>query len=243
MGTDPQRRQQRTPGRAIRPQRLHERLGYANPWTSFQNLAILLEPTLAFPDSSWGIGAGTWFNEQWWALATANDANGLATDDLEFFTGGSEFFTQASFGWSPSKDERYLKSFNSTIWHVDEREDAGIEQAEGIGLSFNWTWDQRWMMFLRAGLSDGTAPIYNRSVSAGFIRHFAYRSDLIGLGINRGDPPDDSLREQITIEAFYRFQLAQNLAITPSVQLLMDPALNPEHDEVWVTGLRLRFTY
>ena len=39
-------------------------LGYANPWTAFQNLATLLEPTTAFPDSSWGIGAGTWLKRE-----------------------------------------------------------------------------------------------------------------------------------------------------------------------------------
>jgi hypothetical protein len=33
----------------------------------------------------------------------------------------------------------------------------------------------------------------------------------------------------------------QSLAITPSVQLLLDPALNPQEDTVWVWGLRFRF--
>ncbi len=218
-------------------------LGYANPWTAFQNLAILLEPTLAFPDSSWGIGAGTWFKEQWWILGSVNDANGLASDSLEFFAGGAEFFEQVSFGWSPSQGERYLKSLNTTVWHVDEREDAGIDSAEGVGLSFNWTWDQQWMLFLRAGYSDGDAAIYNQSATAGFIRQYKYRSDLYGLGINWGDPPADDLPEQVTIEGFYRFQLAQNLAITPSVQYLLDPAFNPEDSEIWLFGLRLRFIF
>ncbi len=98
------------------------------------------------------------------------------------------------------------------------------------------------MAFFRLGFSDGSAPIYNRSATAGFIRHFAYRSDLAGLAVNWGDPPDDALGEQITAEAFYRVQLAQNLAITPSVQYLGDPAFNPEADAVWLFGLRLRMT-
>jgi porin len=218
-------------------------LGYANPWTAFQNLAVLLDPAVAFPDASWGVGAGTWIQGKWWVLGTVNDANGLATDDLEFFDGGSEFFKQASFGWSPSKDERYLSSVNATLWHVDAREDKGIEKAEGIGLNANWTWNERWMMFARAGFSDGSAAIYNQSATVGFIRHFAFRSDLVGLGVNWGDPPDETLSEQVTVEGFYSFQLAQNLAITPSVQYLKDPAFNPDHDEIWIAGLRLRFTF
>ncbi|MCP3957816.1 MAG: carbohydrate porin [bacterium] len=218
-------------------------LGYANPWSSFQNLAALLDPTVAFPDSSWGIGAGTWFQEQWWVLGTVNDANGLGTDDLELFVGGAELFKQVSFGWSPSKDERYFKSFNASVWHVDEREKLGIDSAEGVGLNANWTWDDTWMAFFRLGFSDGTAPIYNQSATAGFIRYFAYRSDLFGLALNWGDPPDDSLPEQVTAEAFYRLQIAQNLAVTPSVQYLVDPAFNEVDDAVWLFGLRLRMTY
>ncbi len=70
-----------------------------------------------------------------------------------------------------------------------------------------------------------------------------YRSDLIGLSANYGSPPDSSLRNQTTVETFWRIQFAQNLAITPSLQLLLNPALNPEDDQVWVYGLRIRLTF
>jgi porin len=51
------------------------------------------------------------------------------------------------------------------------------------------------------------------------------------------------LSEQTTIEAFWNIQLAQNLAVTPDVQLLLDPALNPEESSVWVFGLQARLTF
>jgi porin len=35
-------------------------------------------------------------------------------------------------------------------------------------------------------------------------------------------------------------QLTQELAITPDIQLLIDPALNPDEDSIWVFGLRAR---
>ena len=93
-----------------------------------------------------------------------------------------------------------------------------------------------------AGWSDGNSPIYNKSLTAGFIRHFAHRSDLLGFAVNWGDPPQIALREQTTAELFYRLQFAQNLAITPSLQLLIDPALNPTEDQVWLFGLRVRIS-
>jgi len=50
------------------------------------------------------------------------------------------------------------------------------------------------------------------------------------------------MKAQTTGELFYRVQLAQNLAITPNLQLLKDPALTDEEDTVWVYGLRIRLT-
>jgi hypothetical protein len=37
-------------------------------------------------------------------------------------------------------------------------------------------------------------------------------------------------------------QLARNLAITPSIQWLYDPAVNDENDRITLFGLRLRIT-
>jgi len=218
-------------------------LGYVNPWVTFSNLAVLLEPSVAFPDSSWGVGAGHWFNDQWYVLGGVNDANGLATDNLEFFDGGSEFFKYAHIGWSPSKDQRYYSNVHFMVWDVDERVDAGIDSARGFAVAANWTFDGKWMPFLRAGWSDGNAPIYNKSATIGLVRKFKFRSDLVGISVNWGDPPDNALPEQTTIEAFWNIQIAQNLALTPDVQLLLDPALNPEESSVWVFGLRARLTF
>ena len=215
-------------------------LGMVNPWTVFSNLAVNLDTTVAPPDSSWGIGGGIWLTDQWYVLGGVNDANGLASDDLEFFSGGAEFYKYAHIGWSPTRTRRYFNNIHLLAWHVDEREEAGIDSAQGVAIAGNWTFNDRWMMFGRLGWSDGTSPIYNESVTFGFIRKFLYRSDLVGVAINQGSPPDKNLRDQTSIEAFWRFQFSQGLAITPSIQLLLDPALNAENDSIWVWGLRFR---
>jgi len=218
-------------------------LGYVNPWTTFQNVAILLDPSIAFPDSSWGIGAGHWLDGGVYLLGGVNDANGTVSDDLEFFKGGSEFFSYGEIGWSPSKADRYFKNVNVTLWHVDERKDAGVDESKGVALAANWTFNDVWMPFVRAGFSSGFAPLYNTSATIGFIRKFTFRSDLLGLAVNWGEPSDSSLRDQTTVELFWRFQFAQNFALTPSVQLLLDPALNPATNTVWVFGFRTRLNF
>ena len=97
-------------------------LGYVNPWTIFSNLAINLDTSVALPDSSWGIGAGHWINDQWYMLGGINDANGAGSDNLDFFDGGADFFKYAYVGWSPSQGERYIKNVQVMTWHVDDRE-------------------------------------------------------------------------------------------------------------------------
>jgi porin len=108
--------------------------------------------------------------------------------------------------------------------------------------SANWFFDRKWMPFFRAGWSDGEAPLMNKTLTAGIGRLFAEESDVLGVGVNWGDPSDPSLSDQYTLEAFFKLQVAENLAVTPSFQLLIDPALNPDEDRIWIFGFRARIT-
>lgn len=217
-------------------------LGYANPWSTFSNLASLLNPSIALPDAMLGIGGGHRLTDQWYVKGSINDANGVVTE-TKAFQDGAEFFKWAEVGWTPASDQHYLTNVHVVGWHVDERENAGIPSAHGFTIGANKTSaDGRWMGFARAGWSDGIAPIYNETYTVGFMRKFRRNADLLGVAINWGDPPDSTLDSQKTGEFFYRLQFAQNLAITPSVQLLKDPALNAEDDTVWVWSLRFRLT-
>jgi porin len=131
-----------------------------------------------------------------------------------------------------------------TAWHADERDNAGVEESWGVTASANWTSDdQAWMPFARAGWSDGSAPLMNGTATLGLLHYISDRSDVLGLAGNWGKPSDDTLRDQYTGELFHRIQLAQNLAITPSVQLVVDPALNPDQNEVWIGSVRARVTF
>lgn len=220
-------------------------LGYANPWLSFQNLSILFNTSIALPDWSFGIGAGHWFDDSWYAAASLSDANGVATkEELDFDT--DELYKTVEIGWSPSRDQRYLRNVHITLWQVDEREDDGVDDADGVTLGLNWTWDETYMLFSKIGSSDADAPndpqIAERSVTLGGIYYFAKRSDLMGLAYNTSELTAPGLDDQDSLEFFYRLQLAQNLAITPSLQILDDPALNTEEDRITVISLRLRLT-
>lgn len=216
-------------------------VGYANPWTTFANLQVLLNASIALPDTSWGVGGGTWMNDQWFVLGSLNDANGTLTN-TRFFKDGKELFTQVGGGWARSKDERYTHASEFTLWHVDKRDNAGVPESRGLTWGGNWMFGKEWMIFGRAGLSDGDAPIFNETITGGFGYLVKSRSDVLGVAFNWGDPAISGLSDQKTSEVFYRFQLAQNLALTPSMQFLTNPALNPSENKIWIFGLRGRLT-
>ena len=99
------------------------------------------------------------------------------------------------------------------------------------------------MPFLRGGYAKNGGALWEGTVSTG-LGYRTTQSDLLGLGLNWSRPSESSfgpdLSDQYTLEVFYRIQLSENFAITPDVQIIIDPALNPEQDSIWVLGLRAR---
>jgi porin len=215
--------------------------GYSNPWESFHNLNVLLNTSIALPDVSLGAGAMHYFNEQAYILGSVNDANGTITEN-KGFQHGSEFFKQVGIGWTPSRKQRYSKNLQITYWEVDEREAKNIPNSDGIAINANWSFNNRWMIFSRAGWSDGRASIYEETYTLGFLRKIQYPSDILGLVINWGDPAKPTQKQQTTVELAYKSQFAQNLIMTPSIQWISNPALNPDEDSIFIFGLRVRLT-
>ena len=80
----------------------------------------------------------------------------------------------------------------------------------------------------------------DRYAAAGFTRS-VFKDSQFGVGVSWGTPQIID-EDQIATEFFYRWQMAQNLALTPGIQFLFEPALNEKDDVVTVLGLRLRLT-
>jgi len=214
---------------------------YANPWTTFQNSNILENHSIAIPETSFGFNLSNWLNNHWYLKAAITDANGQL-NDVAVFKHGAEFFSYAELGWAPSSTERDLKGLHVTLWHVDERVSKNISDGEGVAVAGSWSFDKEWIVFGRAGQSRGSASLMKRSVTAGVSHIWKAYFDVFGLAVNYSEPEDVSLRNQTTMETFLKIQLAQNIAVTPSFQWLINPALNAQHDHVEIVGLRLRIT-
>lgn len=227
----------------------------------FLNQSFSTSPTIASPLR--GAGAvGTWYPKaNYYVLGGVYSANssdtGWTIDDV-FDTG--ELFYQVEVGWSalarsgvPVQARGPMDSNNIhlTGWYKDaqpESDNATLRpQARGLAFNANFTVGDSLMWFFRAGLSDGW--VNDRAVSAGLgWRPSEHYSDLFGIGAGWVRPNSEVLpapfqREQWNFETFYRFHLTPNLAITPDLQYIRDPSLNPEVDSLWVTSLRARITF
>ena len=119
------------------------------------------------------------------------------------------------------------------VWHQDVREQTGVPESYGMDLvASKLMFNDKVMPFLIAGVSDGNASLFKKDIAAGvgfgFNTTQSKARDVLACGIAWGDPSDSNLQEQITGEVYYRFQLLDNIAITPSIQVIKNPVANPE---------------
>ena len=213
-----------------------------NPLTHFLNLAFSTNPTIASPNQGLGFAAGGMMTEHIYLLGGFSDANAVPTNaGFDTFFNDAEYFTFAEIGYTPSKDRLYLDGVHITLWHSDNRERAGISQGQGLTFSLQRFIDDKWLPFFRFGYSDGDASLMETTFSGG-IGLLRENTDVAGIGISWGRPTS-SPSTQFTSEVFYRRQLTQFLAITPDVQLIVDPVGNPATDVVALFGIRLRAAF
>ena len=225
--------------------------GMVSPWTDFSNLAFSTDPTIPAPNQGLGAAASFTFTNKMYLLAGLADANGDPTDPWEGFQtffGDNEFFKHMEVGWFSSYENRYANNIHLTGWQADARKGPGIPNGWGVAFSFNHMVADQWLPFLRLGYSDGGAgTVLDRSVSIGIGRYMRHKSDVLGFGLNWGRPSEETfgpgLRDQYTAELFYRLHLLPHLTITPDVQLVVNPALNPDEDQIWLFGLRARIDF
>ena len=222
----------------------------ASPWTGFTNLVFSTgSGSIPLPaDSQLGFAIGGMLTEQLYAIASFGDANGDPPnpfEGFETFFDEREYFSSLEAGWTSSQDQIAEDNVHVTFWHVDERDDAGTPDGFGFNLSAAWGIGEHWMPFVRAGWADDGGSLLEWSVSAGVGYELLAGRDQLGAALNYGDPNADTfgsgLDDQWTLEVFYRWQVFRQIALTPSVQWIHDPALHPGEDEILVLGMRIRF--
>jgi porin len=224
----------------------------APPWTAFTNFAFATgSATITPPDEA---ALGAYFNamltDDVYIIAGFADSNSDSTDPFngfDTFFNDHEFLKTVELGLVTSRDRFYLDNTHITFWHADERKEAGVNDGWGASFSYSHSFDEKWMPFLRGGYADDGGTLLQKSLSAGLGYHWGSNNSLLGLGFNWGQPNEDTfgpgLDDQYTTELFCRLQVMRNLQITPDIQYIINPALNPEANHSWIFGLRARLVF
>ena len=226
---------------------------FASPWNGFFNLALATGSASMFLPDDATIGAyiNAMITKNLYVIAGLSDANSISTDPFkgfETFFNDSEYFTSLELGWIRSQDRFYFNNIHITLWHVDERKNAGTKEAWGLNFSASHTFELKWMPYLRAGFSSqGGGWFLQKSVSAGLGYQLKDELSLFGLGFNWSQPNEDTygekLENQFSTEVFCRLQVIRNFELTPNIQWVINPPLNTIADQSWVLGLRSRLFF
>jgi hypothetical protein len=184
---------------------------------------------------------------------TANSDDTGST--IETFFRDDEYFSHIDIGWSalarrgvPVQGRGPMDPANVhlTFWHKDAQANPSLSvngpEMEGVAFNVNLPIGDNGMWFLRGGMSDGW--VTERALSAGVGLRPEGTSDLWGVAVGWTEPAAFvSPQDQTVIEAFYRYQVTPNFAVTPDIQLIRNPSINPAVDQQVVLSLRGRITF
>jgi len=176
---------------------------------------------------------------------------------IPWSTGGHEGWNQMlELGGAYSLPGLGRGHLRLTPWH------SRIPGAAGFGLALNLDQElgspiradrtsperrahTRSIGFVRAGVGEPAVTPVQSFVSAGIAleQPFGRPRDEMALGVAWSRPsPGVGQRNETLIEAYYRFALSPALSLTPDVQVVIDPTLNPAARDSVVLGLRLHLS-
>jgi porin len=223
----------------------------ASPWTGYFNFAFSTgSASIPVPNEGLGLALGGYLNDNFYVIAGFADSNSDPAkpgDGFDTFFNDREYFKHVELGWNATRETAFLNNVHLTLWQADKRVAAATPDGWGANISFSRSVNEHWMPFIRAGYAKDGGSLLEKSLTAGFAYQAVSGANQLGFAYNWGVPNESSwgpdLDNQHTLEVFYRIQLWKEIAITPDIQYIMNPALNPDDDLLWVFGLRARLAF
>ncbi len=224
--------------------------GLADPWNDVSNLTFSTGAHIPVPNQGLGFAIRGLVTENIYILAGLEDANGDPTNPMgsfDSFFGDAEYFTHVEAGLIGDYAKRFTDNAHISYWHAAKRKAAGIPEGWGLALSLSKIISNYWEPFIRAGYADKGGAMLENSLDLGLGYHFPDNNNQLSLGASWGKPSEstfgEGLRDQYTVELYYRMHVARILTITPDIQLLINPAMNPSKDIIALFGLRGRVSF
>jgi len=224
----------------------------ASPWLHFMNFGFSTgSAAIGLPnDAAVGVAYGSMLTDNIYIIAGIADTNGDPSspfDGFDNFFSDNEYFTSFEFGWTSSHERIIFDNTHVTFWHKDRQVELGVNSGWGAAFSYSRYLNDNFMPFVRGAYADDGGTLLQKSLSVGLGYQTEAFSGLLGLGLNWGEPNEDTfspgLSDQFAIEAFYRVPIGDRFAVTADAQLIKDPALNPDESTIWMFNGRARFAF
>ncbi|MDJ0938423.1 MAG: carbohydrate porin [Woeseiaceae bacterium] len=224
----------------------------ASPWLHFMNFAFSTgSATIGLPnDAAFGVAYGTMLTDNIYLIAGITDSNGDPSrpfDGIGNFFSDNEYFKSVEIGYTSSAERIILDNYHLTVWHKDRQDELNVPEGWGINFSASKFINDKYMPFVRGGLTDDAGSLLESSLSAGVGYRTLAFDGLLGAGVNWGTPNEDTfgpdLDDQFALEVFYRAAAGKHLALTADIQYINNPALNPNESNIWMLNVRARATF
>ncbi|PWJ44654.1 carbohydrate porin [Sediminitomix flava] len=225
--------------------------GLIVPWQHFIGYGSSVSGTVNWPDQGLGLVLSYRPTEKIYIMAGLSDVRGDLFEDGEFLNFGDQidngkFWKAVEVGFVPSFGERFFKKVALTYWHSDaytNNSGSRIKSGQGVALSAHWFFKERFIPYVRFGISDGNGEnaFYDADIQIGHGYRFL-NYDILGTSFSWNRPNISGTKDQITAEVFYRINFTAHLELTPSIQFINQPTFNPSDNSLWYLGIRGRVT-
>jgi porin len=213
----------------------------------FMMQSLVYSQTIAFPSDGLGFNIHYRLTPRIYLDTSVADANGnpqrKPDDSINSFLEGKYFeafqagFTPPMNAVSTALGEGHYRLMG---WHTATTDSHGA--GAGVALSADQEVPRGLVPFIRVGYSPQGVYRAQTEVDWGVVSvtPMGRESDRMGIGASWARLSSPSTADQFALELFYRTEAVAGFQITPDVQFVFNPALNPRSSFQPVFGIRVR---
>ncbi len=227
--------------------------------TSFTATPFAFHESIPAPAQGPGFAAKWWpiKDSEFYVTAILNDVNGnpnkgWAGIDFNSF-GKGEFFYALEFGYKWEREGGEFDRLYLDLFYADERSTRDpnfLPNKAGGGFKVLGSKQMGpWVGFtsytFNTAEGGSTSVTFGRhTVTAGgaHLSPLGIRGEM-GMGLVWMKPHRVTLRDQLGLEAYWKILLTPNIWVTPGIQFIHHPSLNPTADNLVIAHIRFRVAF
>jgi hypothetical protein len=210
----------------------------------FLNSTFSDNPAVAFPDSGTGAVFLVTPSKDFHVLFGATDTTGRKLEETGIRP-EENVFGAFEVIWSPDFGP-FGKPVNRVMyWHTNSTDQSVTPNGNGLAYTFEQVFPSGLTAFVRFAYSATAATSVQTlvSIGAGVDHPFGRPNAYAGVAVAAARPSGGSTKNEVVAEAFYRLRVTSYIEVTADVQVIFNPAKNPDASAIGVFGARCRVSF